>query len=154
MEVDIIDQQKKLLLEISQIRLIVRSILRHLKIHDAQLSFVFVSSQKIRALNKKYLNRPHATDVLAFDFRSESAMAGESPAAVSGEIIISTDAVRQNARHFKSSIAAELVLYMVHGVLHLVGYDDHNPRDVSQMRAKEEDVMRALGKKVAQAVLS
>ncbi|MBZ0166037.1 MAG: rRNA maturation RNase YbeY [Candidatus Omnitrophica bacterium] len=154
MEVDIIDQQKKVSLEISQIKTIVRTILRHLKIHDAQLSFVFVSSQKIRAINKKYLNRSHATDVLAFDFSSASATAGKASAAVTGEIIISTDAVRQNALRFKSTMAAELVLYIVHGLLHLVGYDDHSPRDVNQMRAKEEDVMRALGKKVARAVIS
>ncbi len=67
---------------------------------------------------------------------------------LNGEIIISTDAVRQNARKFKTSEAYELALYLVHGILHLLGYDDKTVKDKAVMREAEERVMGYLGKKI------
>lgn len=143
MEIHITDQQKKLPLRIKSIQTIVKAVLLQLDITDAQLSIVFVSSQKIRALNIKYLGRAHTTDVLAFDLSSEVA----SKKKLHGEIIISTDAVVQNSRQFDSAPATELVLYIVHGVLHLLGYDDHSPADTARMRAKEAKILEGLGRR-------
>lgn len=118
------------------------TILRHLKIRDAELSLAFVSSQKIRALNIKYLNRAHTTDVLAFDLSSDGDV-------LCGEVIISTDAVVQNARRFDTAPATELVLYIIHGILHLTGYDDHSAADRARMRAKEQEVLTILANRPA-----
>ncbi|MCA9404089.1 MAG: rRNA maturation RNase YbeY [Candidatus Omnitrophica bacterium] len=148
MEIDITDQQKKLPLKISSIQTNVETILRHLKIRKADLSLAFVSSQKIRALNIKYLNRAHTTDVLAFDLSSGE----DGPGVLTGEVIISTDAVVQNARRFGTTPASELALYIIHGILHLTGYDDHAAADRERMRAKEQEVLRALGERPAAAL--
>ena len=63
---------------------------------------------------------------------------------LAGEIIISTDAVEQNAKRFKTSRRHELTLYIIHGILHLLGFDDHDPRDVQKMRRKEEELLKAV----------
>jgi len=62
-----------------------------------------------------------------------------------GDIIISTDAVVANARKFKTSPQHELSLYIVHGILHLLGYDDHAAKDITRMRKKERELMKLLG---------
>ena len=99
-----------------------------------------MSSQRIRALNKQYLNRSYATDVLAFDLAEGKTSTQE----VLGDVIISTDAARQNARRFQTPVKEELVLYVIHGILHLLGYDDHKPADVKKMRAKEKQLLTIL----------
>jgi len=74
-----------------------------------------VSSQKIRAFNKKFLNRNHATDVLAFDMSNGSSDIKTKTSLV-GDIIISTDAAIQNAKIFGTSVKQELLLYIIHGI--------------------------------------
>ncbi len=105
------------------------------------MALVFVSNPKIKALNKKYLKRNHATDVLAFDL-SDGALPAKKH--LQGDIIISTDAVIANARKFKTSLRYELALYIVHGILHLLGYDDHAAKDITRMRKKEQELMEHL----------
>lgn len=97
-------------------------------------------------MNKKYLGRAYATDVLAFDAREH---AGRAPAraTLAGDIIISVDVARTNARLYGVPFTRELALYVIHGILHLLGYDDHTPRDVKRMRRKEQQLLEyALGK--------
>ena len=106
------------------------------------MSIVFVTRQKIQSLNKKYLNRSYATDVLAFDLAEEGKKGG-----VAGDIFISTDAVLANAKAFKNDVKSELTLYIIHGILHLLGYDDHSARDVKRMRAQEGRLVKFLSNK-------
>ncbi len=153
-----------------------------------QLSCNFVSRQRIKQLNKKFLKREYATDVLAFDFSDQwsvvsgrssvisdqwSVVSGRSSVIsdqwsvvsdkkkgksnqplttehlplttyISGDIIISVDAAKSQAQEYGTSIAQELTLYIVHGLLHLLGYDDHAPKDIQKMRRKETQVMNYL----------
>ncbi|MBP9853447.1 MAG: rRNA maturation RNase YbeY [Candidatus Omnitrophica bacterium] len=143
MEIVITNLQKKIPLQVNPIKNIVQAILLYLKIKNSVLSVVFVSSQKIRALNKKFLNRSYATDVLAFDLSDTKNRSG-----LTGDVIISTDAIKQNAKKFKSTEQQELVLYIIHGILHLSGYDDHNSKDIRRMRLKEQEILEYLGKTV------
>lgn len=118
-----------------------KMVLQREGIKESSLSIVFVSRQKISALNKKYLGRAYATDVLAFDAREHTgrALAKE---ALAGDIIISVDAARTNAQVYGVPFARELALYVIHGILHLLGYDDHTPRDVKRMRRKEQQLLQ------------
>jgi len=156
MEIVITNLQKKIPLQTNQIKNIVLEILRYQKIQKSVLSVVFVSSQKIRALNKKFLNRSYATDVLAFDLSGNGSVGKKSlkisPEQITGDIIISTDAVKQNSLKFKTSESHELVLYIVHGILHLLGYDDHNDSDIKRMRLKEQEILSHLGPLIKKAV--
>jgi len=97
-------------------------------------------------LNKHFLKRDWATDVLAFDLKETERESADGPAApgLDGEIVVSsTTAVRQS-RLYGFSPYQELILYVVHGILHLSGYDDHPSSAKRSMRRKEQEVMQHL----------
>ena len=140
MEIRIEDQQKTIPLKPAVLRKIVQKILRHEKISRAALSFVFVTDQKMRAFNKKYLGRDHTTDVLAFDLKEDRPV-GTKARSLEGDIIISATTACKNAKAFKTFPQHEITLYIAHGILHLLGYDDHSPKDIKKIRAKEQELM-------------
>lgn len=146
-EITFQNYQKKVRLNSLQILKIIKAILRHEHVDSAVLSVVFVTHQKIKALNKKFLNRDYVTDVLAFDL-SDSGPKNRKLKAISGDIIISTDAALKSIKTYKTTLSAELALYIVHGILHLLGYDDHKASDIKRMRKREEIVLSSLGAKI------
>ncbi len=93
------------------------------------LCYVFVSDEKILEINKKFLQHDYYTDIITFDDSSEST--------ISGEMYISIDTVRTNADEYQTDFAEELLRVMIHGVLHLCGYDDKTENEQQQMRAAE-----------------
>ena len=106
-------------------------------VHDAdcQLDIALVDDDTIARLNAQYHATPGPTDVLSFDY-------GEGQ----GELIISVECVIHQAKCFRTTPARELVLYVVHGILHLHGYDDITARDRRRMRAAERKLMSRLDK--------
>lgn len=112
-----------------------------------------MTAQKIRAINSKFLKHYYVTDVITFDYSDGtdapcSSIVTRNERKLDGEIIISTDAVRQNAKRFKIDEARELALYIIHGILHLLGYDDKKAADKQRMRVKEEEVLVRVGEKM------
>ena len=140
MDILIENQQKIIPLNTAVLRKIVQKILRHEKISRAAISFVFVTDQKIRTFNKKFLGRDYTTDVLAFDL-SEKRPAGEKGRSLEGDVVISATTACTNAKVFKTSPHYEIILYVAHGILHLLGFDDHSPKDIKKIRAKEQELM-------------
>lgn len=134
--------QKTLSLNVNSVENTIRNILKFCRVSKAELAFVFVSRQKIAALNKQFLGRAYATDVLAFDLRDNRKE------KLRGDIIISTDAVIKQSGQFGQPLSRELALYMIHGILHLLGYDDHSPKDIAKMRAEEQRVLKLLGHQI------
>ncbi|MDP8213112.1 MAG: rRNA maturation RNase YbeY [Candidatus Zapsychrus exili] len=139
MEVIVENLQKKINLKPLQIVKIAKTILRHEGIKKSIVSIVFVTSQKIIALNKKFLGKTYATDVLAFDFKGDA-----KNGALEGDIIISTDAVIKNSKEFKTNVEEEIALYVIHGILHLLGFDDHKKKDTEVMRLKEKELLKCI----------
>ena len=129
---------------------VIRKILRYEGVLKGSLSFVFVTDQKIKSLNKKYLKHDYATDVLAFDLGRQDSSVSQRVVklrhakTLDGEVIISTTAAVKNAGIFKTDPIAEITLYIVHGILHLLGYDDRTAKDIKRMRKKEKELMRIL----------
>ena len=97
---------------------------------NAVLSIVFVGTKRMRAINKKYLSHDYAADVLTFDFGDAC-----------GEIIICPHVARVNAKAHQISTENEIIYYVIHGILHLAGFDDHRPRDILQMRRMEKELL-------------
>lgn len=93
------------------------------------LSIIFCSDPYILNINLRYLQHNYFTDIITFDYCE-----GDT---VSGDLFISIDSVRENALFYGASFEDELDRVMVHGVLHLLGYDDHTPEEQAVMRAKE-----------------
>jgi len=113
------------------------------------LSFVFVDDRRIKALNKKYLKRSYATDVLAFDLRESlgGPKVRRKSNELHGEVVISTDTVLRHAKTFKVARHRELTLCVIHGILHLLGYDDHGASQIRKMRQKETQLLALFLKK-------
>lgn len=94
---------------------------------ESDLSIAFVGQGRMRELNKKYKKKNRVTDVLAF------------PGNGLGEIVICLREVKKNARRFSSSFETELVRVLIHGILHLLGYDhEKNETNAKKMKEKEE----------------
>jgi probable rRNA maturation factor len=108
---------------------------------SAVVSVAIVDDPTIHRLNRQYLEHDYATDVLSF------ALA--EPPDVEGEIIASIDTARREAAEAGWSAEDELLLYAVHGALHLVGYLDKDPDDAAEMRAAERRVLASLGVKAS-----
>jgi rRNA maturation RNase YbeY len=100
----------------------------------SNLNFIFCTDAYLRKLNKEYLNHDYNTDVVTFD----NSVSGKN---VDGDIFISIERVKANAKTFDVLFKDELHRVMIHGVLHLLGYSDKNKRDTSVMKKMEEKAL-------------
>lgn len=94
------------------------------------INIIFCSDNYILDINIKYLQHDYFTDIITFDYCEGKKL--------SGDLFISIDSVRENSEHYGTEFADELNRVMVHGVLHLIGYDDHTDEDIKVMRSKED----------------
>ena len=94
------------------------------------ISVIFCSDPYILDVNKKYLQHDYYTDIITFDYCEGDVL--------SGDLFISVDSVRENASFYGTDFENELNRVIVHGVLHLIGYDDHTEEDIAVMRSKED----------------
>lgn len=100
-----------------------------------------VDNDTIRGMNEQFLSHQGPTDVITFDYREDDDDDGPRTA---GEIIVSSDFAAAAATEFGNTVSAELALYVVHGLLHLSGCDDHEEADRVEMRRRESECLAAL----------
>lgn len=127
---------------------VARSVLRSEGVRDALLSITFVTNRDIRALNRAHLRRNGLTDVIAFGFRR-----ARPNAPILGDVYIAPDVARASARANGVSVREEIVRLVVHGTLHVLGYD-HPATDArvrSPMWRKQERLVRRLAALAARA---
>lgn len=93
------------------------------------ISIIFCSDNYVLDINQKYLQHDYFTDIITFDYCEEDRL--------SGDLFISVDSVRENSVEFGTEFKDELNRVIIHGLLHLVGYDDHTEKDIKLMRSKE-----------------
>ncbi len=103
---------------------------KHEKCIPGEICIVFCSDEYLLKMNRKYLKHNTLTDIISFPLSEEQEV-------VSGDIFISLPRVRENAKIFKQSVENELNRVIIHGVLHLLGYDDTTEDDKCIMRNKE-----------------
>src|SRR5688500_8634876 len=101
------------------------------------LSYIFCSDQYLLSINKEYLNHKTLTDIITFDN-------SEGGGQIEGDIFISVERVKENARKFERPFVEELRRVMIHGVLHLLGYSDKTAAQKSRMRGKEDAYLSLL----------
>ena len=94
------------------------------------INIIFCSDSYILDVNMKYLQHDYFTDIITFDYCEGNVL--------SGDLFISIDSVRDNASFYGTEFSEELNRVMVHGVLHLIGYDDHTDSEQKMMRSKED----------------
>lgn len=109
----------------------IKSIIKKEHAELDSVNYIFCSDRFLLALNQEYLGHNTYTDIITFN---TSSNAGK----ISGDIYISIDRVRENAKKYKAIENDELDRVMIHGILHLLGYKDKNPQEKAKMRKKEE----------------
>lgn len=95
-----------------------------------EISYVFCTDEYLHKINLQYLEHDTYTDIITFDYSDGNIVAGD--------IFISVDRVKENAKTYECSFTKELSRVIIHGVLHLVGYKDKTIEDSETMRAKED----------------
>ena len=121
-----IDQRKKHKDWISQY------IRYHQKV-PGSLNFIFISNEHLRRINREYLQHNHFTDVISFDYSEKRV--------ISGDIFISVDQVRENAKSYGVEFEEELRRVMIHGTLHLMGFEDREQKEREEMRKLEDEAL-------------
>jgi rRNA maturation RNase YbeY len=98
------------------------------------LNIIFMSDDQLLEMNRNYLRHNYYTDIITFNYNSENK--------ISGDICISTDRVSENSILFNSTFEGELHRVIIHGILHLLGYDDKSTIQKQKMRELEDDALR------------
>ncbi len=132
-------QQEAVAIDRGRMREIVRHVLEGEGESEAEISLAFVDNTTIHTLNKRYLNHDEPTDVLTFPLSEPSAR------KLSGELVIGAEVALAQAQDHGHDVQAELALYVIHGLLHLCGYDDHDEEAIVAMRARERHYLKELG---------
>ena len=121
---------------------IAEAVLEELGIDATELGIVLVGPKEMAALNEKFLQHEGPTDVITFDY-------SEGTKDLGGEIFICIAEAQRQAKEFKTSWQAELVRYVVHGILHLAGHDDLQPAARKKMKLAEGRLVRKLSRRFA-----
>jgi probable rRNA maturation factor len=126
-------------LDFQALKAAARAVLAGEGVRAARVTLAFVDDPHIHRLNKQFLAHDEPTDVLTFPYSEKGSKSLE------GEVVIGFQTAAANAADRGHEPAAELLLYVIHGCLHLCGYDDTTAAASKQMRAKEREYLRQLG---------
>ncbi|MBQ9311116.1 MAG: rRNA maturation RNase YbeY [Bacteroidales bacterium] len=122
---DIRFEFKQKLLNNKWLKFVAQSEVRRL----GDINIIFCSDNYILDVNMKFLQHDYFTDIITFDYCEGNVL--------SGDLFISIDSVKYNAEFYGTEFSDELNRVIVHGLLHLIGFDDHTPEEQKQMRDKE-----------------
>jgi len=108
-------------------------IIEHFHKRPGDITYIFCSDEEILRINKSYLNHDYYTDIITFDY-SEGNI-------ISGDLFIAIETVKTNSEKFNTEYDEELRRVMIHGILHLCGYDDKTTTEKKIMRTKEDEAL-------------
>ena len=129
-----------------KIRQLAHSILFQMGEVSSELGVMFVGDRHMRRLNKQFRNKDHTTDVLAFPMRGARPHCVPGRRELLGDVVISVPTAERQARHARHSLSEELIALLIHGILHLCGYDhERNDAEARRMRRREHKVRSRLG---------
>ncbi len=115
---------------VKNVRLWLSNVLAEEGITDFDISYFIIDDDNLKEINVEFLEHDYYTDVITFDYSSEIML--------KGEIYLSFDTVKRNAVDFETSFQIELRRVLLHGILHLIGYNDKNDEEIKEMRLKED----------------
>lgn len=136
--IDLANLQHAMPVDGRQLRRAVRLVLGDAGIVDGIVSLAVVDDATMRDLHRRYLGDNTPTDVLSFVLEREEGM-------LEGEIVVGAETAQRQAPRFGWTPARELLLYVIHGALHLVGYDDRTPRQRALMLRRQTEYLARLG---------
>jgi probable rRNA maturation factor len=135
-------------IQIPALRQIIAFVLQRLGVKDYELGIELVGSAEMAKANKQFLGHQGSTDVITFDYAAD-LQGSASPSAgerreLHGDLLISVDDAALQAREFHTTWSEEIVRYICHGILHLLGYDDLAPAARRIMKREENALMQKL----------
>ncbi len=133
----IANEQTTLEVRESQLLAAVQAVFRESPYHSGTVSIAVVDDSTIHEINRQYLQHDYPTDVLSFVLEDREPY-------LEGELVVSADTASRSASEFDWPAESELLLYVIHGALHLVGYRDKQPEENAEMRSAEASILREL----------
>ena len=112
-------------------------------VQAGELNLIFVDSQNIQQLNKTYLGKGEPTDVLAFPIDSFDVSTTDTPLLL-GDVVICPEMAMENAKAQNKTLEEEIALLVLHGVLHILGYDHAEPNEKAVMKKREKQLLSEL----------
>jgi rRNA maturation RNase YbeY len=139
-QISVADSQKTNRLDRAFLKRVVENLLsKEFGLEDAEIGFDFVSGEKMAEINQQYLGHTGSTDVITFPY-------SELDGPLQGDIFICVDEAIRQSRSFNTAWQQEIIRYMIHGILHLLGEDDLKPELRRKMKRKENRLVKELGK--------
>lgn len=136
--VSIASPQEVVALEYQRLKEVARTVLEGERIRDAKISLAFVDDTTIARINKQFLEHEGPTDVITFP------MSGKGAKKLEGELVIGAEVALREAQERGHDVHQELCLYVIHGLLHLCGFDDRTTKEAAAMRRKEREYLKLL----------
>ena len=118
------------------IRRWIKNVAKHHSKRCGDINIIFCSDPALLEINKQFLGHDYYTDIITFDYCQGDKL--------SGELYISIDTVKANAVEYEQEFTTELHRVIIHGILHLIGFDDHSDEDIAQMRRREDQALALL----------
>jgi probable rRNA maturation factor len=137
--ISIASPQEAVPIDRGRMREVVRTVLTGEGVADYEISLAFVDNPTIHRLNLRYLEHDEPTDVLSFPLSDAKAR------KLSGELVVGAEVASAQASERGHDVQAELALYVIHGLLHLCGHDDHDAAGAAAMREGERRYLSQLG---------
>ena len=154
MNLSIINRQRAQKINVRLFRQILETLMAELNVAEAELGITLVSAKEMARINWDYLQHVGSTDVITFDHVEPRKSRPKKTVTLHGELFICVEEAIGQAGQFRTRWEAELVRYAVHGVLHLLGYDDLKPHLRRTMKREENRLVRRLEKRFLLAELS
>lgn len=112
---------------------------------EAEVDLLFVDNETIREMNREYRDKDSATDVLSFPMYEADEEIDDEDEILFGDIVISLERAQEQCEEYGHSLEREVMYLLVHGLLHLAGYDHMEEEEKKEMRAQEEKLLAVIG---------
>lgn len=152
-EIEVTDRQSQTALDVDSLIQVTKHLLSAEQVKSAEISLVFVDDPEIHQINRDYLQHDYPTDVISFllnerqveNLPNSTEIPRGRNQVVEGEVVVSTETAQRESENYNWSPEEETVLYVIHGLLHLAGYDDLTDAERTLMRRRERDIMKLCG---------
>ena len=135
---EILDVQEELAVNLEKVRTVGERILDDHGIKSGNVNIVLVDNDTIQQYNRDFLQHDYPTDTISFPIEARQGY-------LEGEVLVCTEIAKERAKEFGWTAEEELFLYVIHGMLHLVGFDDTTSEQRDAMREKEREYLTTLG---------
>ncbi len=137
-KIRVVNRQEIVALDRKAIEKVAHTVLQGEEVADYEIVVALFDNAEIHRLNKQFLDHDEPTDVLSFP-------SGDPGRKLTGDLAVGVEFGLAHANEAGHAVEAEIALYVIHGLLHLCGYDDHEEDEVARMRERESHYLRALG---------